>query len=138
MISSASEFLSLRYTSDPRYYERAAHDTADLRTWLDINGRYPEPRKRLANNKNVPLEVLSVLAADPDPGVRHMVATKRKLSAEIIERLAMDKDDSVRLQIARHSNASTSVLATLASGDWEMVADAARERLASFEDGNQS
>jgi hypothetical protein len=104
-IDTAEEFVRLRSSEDPEEYRRAAHEEAPLAVWLDVIARFPEMRFWVAQNKTVPLEILSQLAGDDDPKVRSMVAMKRKATAEIIARLVDDPDFSVRMQAARHRNA---------------------------------
>ncbi len=77
MINSAEEFTTLRTSSDPALYGRAAHDHASIDTWLDLITHFPEMRTWVAHNKTVPLEILRILARDPAPQVRACVADKR-------------------------------------------------------------
>lgn len=79
MISSAQEFLGLRFSEDPELYNRAAHEEAPEDVWLELVEEYPESRFWVAQNKTVPLTVLKRLASDDDSRVRGMVAMKRKL-----------------------------------------------------------
>lgn len=64
---TAKEFVRLRLSEDSADYLRAAH------------------------NKTVPIEVLAILARDPDARVRRWVATKNKLSPEFMMALAADE-----------------------------------------------
>ena len=77
VIESAEEFVRLRSSEDPAEYNRAAHDSASVSTWLDVIERYPEMREWVAHNKTVPLEILEQLRNDPDERVRWMVLKKR-------------------------------------------------------------
>ena len=129
MIGSADEFLRLRCSGDPSDYRRAASEPAALSVWLELIDRYPDSRVWVARNKTVPVGVLSILAGDPNPQVRHAVSTKRKLTPELLERLSGDPDESVRLQVARHQNTPKVVLERLVRDDWENVANVAAQRL---------
>jgi hypothetical protein len=129
MIVSADEFIRLRYSDDPVEYRRAASEVAALDVWLEVIERHPDSRVWVARNKTVPVEVLSILAGDPNPEVRFAVSMKRKLTPELLRRLADDPDESIRLQVARHRNTPEGVLEKLAGDDWETVASAAGERL---------
>ncbi|MDT0616327.1 hypothetical protein [Streptomyces lancefieldiae] len=129
MIESVEEFIRLRFSNDPEEYGRASSDSADPAVWRDIITRYPESRFWVAHNKTVPLEILRVLANDPDPKVRSMVASKRKLTPDLLTALAADSDESVRLAVARHKRAPRGVLEQLCADTWEEVRDVARDRL---------
>ncbi|MGO4249462.1 hypothetical protein AB4Y87_19790 [Paenarthrobacter sp. RAF54_2] len=78
MIQSAAEFVRLRSSEDPAEYHRAAHEEADVSVWLDVIDKYPDMRFWVAHNKTVPLEILELLASDPDVRVRSFVATKER------------------------------------------------------------
>ncbi|MET9759310.1 hypothetical protein ABZ016_09660 [Streptomyces sp. NPDC006372] len=129
MIESAEEFIRLRFSDDPEEYRRASAESASLEVWTEVVEQYPEARFWVAHNKTVPLEILRVLATDPDPRVRYVVATKRKLTPEILTDLATDPDESVRLTVANHKRVPRSVLEQLQSDDWSKVRDVARDRL---------
>ncbi|HKT02974.1 MAG TPA: hypothetical protein VJT31_25880 [Rugosimonospora sp.] len=129
MIGSADEFVRLRHSADPALCHRAAHEPAHLDVWLDVMARYPRERFWVAQNKSVPLEVLAILARDPDPKVRLMVSMKRKLTPDLLAQLATDQDEAVRLQVARHRNTPRPALARLAQDEWQRVAAAAAERM---------
>ncbi|MEU9247716.1 hypothetical protein [Streptomyces sp. NPDC048385] len=129
VIASAEEFVRLRFSDDPEEYGRAGSESASLEVWKEVVERYPEARFWVAYNKTVPLEILRILANDPDPRVRSMVAAKRKLTPEILAQLAADTDDSVRLSVARHKKTSRSVLGELLSDEWSEVREMARDRL---------
>ncbi|MCX4883526.1 HEAT repeat domain-containing protein [Streptomyces sp. NBC_00847] len=129
LIESAEEFVRLRFSDDPEEYGRASSEPASLEVWTEIVERYPETRFWVAHNKTVPLEILRVLATDPDPRVRWMVAAKRKLTPEILAQLAADPDESVRLSVARHKKTPRSVLEELLSDDWSEVREMARDRI---------
>lgn len=69
-IYSAEEFVALRSSQDPAEYNRAAHEQADLDAWQTVIRDYPDMRFRVAQNKTVPVSILTVLAMDQDPRVR--------------------------------------------------------------------
>ncbi|MFG3272173.1 MULTISPECIES: hypothetical protein [Streptomyces] len=129
MIESAEEFIRLRFSDVPEEYGRAASEPADLVVWREVIERHPEARFWVAHNKTVPLEILQVLANDPDSKVRSMVASKRKLTPDLLAMLARDSDESVRLAVARHRSVPRSVLEQLCADTWEEVRHVARDRL---------
>jgi hypothetical protein len=113
-IRSAAEFSRLRRSEDPADYHRAAHENASMDVWRDVISNYPDLRLWVAHNKTVPIAVLAMLAADPDPEVRNMVSLKHKLTPELLEILAGDADALVRANVARHPKVPQSVLDRLA------------------------
>ncbi|MCX5334492.1 MULTISPECIES: hypothetical protein [unclassified Streptomyces] len=129
MIRSAEEFIALRYSDDLDEQRRASWESASWEVWTELIESHPDARFWVAHNKTVPLEILRVLASDPDSAVRHMVAMKRKLTADILEGLAADSDESVRLQVARHRRTPRSVLERLLADDWSEVRELARGRI---------
>jgi len=129
MITSAEEFVFLRESDIPDKYRRAANEQASIEVWLDVINRYPEMRQWVAHNKTIPVEILSILATDPDKRVRSMVSMKRKLTPEILEVLATDEYEPVRLRVAQHTRTPRAVLERLVNDPWEQVRDAAELRL---------
>lgn len=129
MINSAEEFVQLRSSQNPSEYHRAAHEMAPVSVWMDIIERYPDYRQWVAHNKTVPIEVLRVLATDPNSQVRYFVATKNKLTPDLLEQLALDSDDSVRARIASHKKASLELLRSMAHDKSELVREAAMTNL---------
>jgi hypothetical protein len=85
---SAEEFIRLRQSERSGNYLRAATESAEIDGWLEIIYRFPNMRVWVAQNKTVPLEILSILARDEDPAVRAFVAMKNKLSMDLIALLA--------------------------------------------------
>jgi hypothetical protein len=92
-----------------------------MAVWLELIGEYPEMRQWAAHNKTVPIEILDLLAGDPDRAVRGMVAVKRKLTPEILQRLAGDPDEAVRMSVARHRRTPRHVLLQLREDPWPEV-----------------
>jgi hypothetical protein len=80
------------------------------------------------SNKTVPVEVLEVLARDPDSRVRSMVAMKNRLTDSLFALLATDQDDSVRASLARNKKIPSEILGCLAGDQSQIVSAAARER----------
>jgi hypothetical protein len=134
LIISAEEFLTLRTSDDPAEQKRASYEAADVAVWLDVIEMYPEMREWVAYNKSVPLEVLEVLASDPEPRVRRGVAIKRKIGTGLLQRLASDVDDGVRARVARHHRASPEILKAMLEDESWVVREAAEEALASRPD----
>ena len=129
VIRSAEEFVRLRLSEDPGDYRRAANETASVQVWKEVIERYPDVRFWVAHNKTVPLEILAILAGDPDPKVRGMVSAKRKLTPELLTILAGDSDESVRIRVARHARTPRSVLESLSADSWDKIRSVAAERL---------
>ncbi len=130
MIESADEFVRLRTSAIRDEYLRAAHEPASSQVWFDVIERYPEMRSWVAHNKSVPIEVLVVLAGDPDVEVRLSVAMKRKLTVELFDQLANDPDESVRRGIAYNPKVPMRVLEQLAQDPSQFVRAGVREVLA--------
>lgn len=130
MIESAAEFYRLRSSEDPEEYGRAAREEAPESVWMEVISLYPDMKKWVAHNKSVPVQVLAILAADPDWRVRFMVASKRKLPEHLQLDLARDTDVGIRLRVACNAKATRLVLQFLAEDEDEEVRDRARSRLA--------
>lgn len=128
-IGSAEEFVRLRHSESPDEYRRAATESAPIEVWRELVEHYADEHFWVAQNKTVPLEVLSELAGDPDERVRMMVAAKKKLTPDILVRLARDPNDAVRMSVARHRNATRAVLESLRNDSWDAVRDVVAERL---------
>lgn len=129
MILSANEFLELATSEDPIEAKKAAVVEAPEEVWLEIIDRYPDLRFDVAQNKNVPLRVLEVLADDSDSRIRGMVARKRKASSDILHRLSQDLDSGVRLAVAYNKSTPRCILEALRNDSWAEVAAKANERL---------
>ncbi|TNE37186.1 MAG: hypothetical protein EP347_08870, partial [Alphaproteobacteria bacterium] len=63
-IDSAAEFVKILSSDNPQERMKATWVEADLEVWIDIIEQFPEVRKQVIGNKNVPLEILRVLARD--------------------------------------------------------------------------
>jgi hypothetical protein len=124
MIHSAEEFVNLRSQND----ERATHDEAPEAVWLEIIRLYPELREWVVHNRTVPLSILRILAADPDPRVRIAVAMKRKCSPDILELLARDTDETVRARVAWNRQTPAHILQSMKQDPSPLVADALMAR----------
>ncbi|MFC8448223.1 hypothetical protein [Kitasatospora sp. NPDC057223] len=102
---------------DPEYVERALPDRpCHARTHLLLHGALsrrvveqvlaaPAGREDLAMiaaNPSLPLDVLALLARDPDPHVRETVASRPELTAQQRRELAEDPHPAVRTRISLH------------------------------------
>ena len=130
MIVTAEEFVRLRSSTDPAEYGRAATEEAPLEVWYDVIDRFPDYRQWVAHNKTIPMEILEVLATDPDWIVRTMVASKNKLTPELMALLARDPREAVRHTIAHHKRAPRELLEELRNDPWDAIRILANERLA--------
>ncbi|WP_301171053.1 hypothetical protein [Brevibacillus nitrificans] len=113
MITSAEEFVRLRTSDNPEEYLRAAWDDASLDVWNEIILNYPDMSFWVAQNKTVPVEILSILANHPEERVRSMVASKNKLTEELQIKLASDPEFFVRKRIAYNKKATLKALEVL-------------------------
>jgi hypothetical protein len=127
-ILSAQEFVRLRTSTVPEEYHRAAHDEAPLEVWLDVIANYPDMRTWVAHNKTVPIEILALLASDPDRHVRASVADRRKVTLDLFNLLSTDPDTSVRARIACNRKVPVDVIHRLANDPAKDVRSAARRR----------
>ncbi|MEU9885615.1 hypothetical protein [Sphaerisporangium sp. NPDC051011] len=129
MITSAQEFLSLRFSDDPAEYNRAAREPAPLEVWLELINDHPEARFWVAHNKTVPIEVLRLLATDADWRVRSMVASKNKAPSDVLERLSTDEHDAIRQTVAGHPNTPTETVLSMCDDHWDEIRATARRNL---------
>ncbi len=102
---------------------------ASLETWLDIIDRFPDCREAAAHNKNIPIEILEILADDPDERVRWMVSMKGKLTKDLLLKMVDDPSYGVRANIARHRRSDEEVLLHLIDDEWNEISNTARKRL---------
>jgi hypothetical protein len=114
MTESAEEFARLRESDDIGEQHRSSNEEIPLSVCLEVIERFPHLRSWIAHNKKVPIEVLELLASDPDPHVRDAVARKRKLTPPLFERLARDSESRVRATIAYNRSCPTPLLQDLA------------------------
>ena len=121
MITSAHEFYSLRTSKLPAEYQRAANEEAPIEVWHEIIAAMPDMREWVAHNKNVPLEILEVLACDESSRVRRVVASKRKLPERIQLGLGHDADASVRHSLACNAKITKRLLELLAQDSESFV-----------------
>lgn len=129
MITSAREFIKLRYSEDPKEYLRAANEPADEAVWWELIQQHPDTAKWVAHNKTIPEQIIRYLAKHHDANVRHVIASKRKTPKEVLMMLAQDGDDSVRLAVAMNVKTPTDVLEVLSHDSWTRVSSAAKDRL---------
>ena len=115
MIESADEFVRLRSSTVPVEYTRAAEESADMATWLEVIERFPDMREWVAHNKSVPHAILAILATDPAPEVRQVVAGKRKLLPETMMILVEDPDENFRASLAGNPKLTPAARAALAA-----------------------
>ena len=58
MIKDADEFYRLRNSELPEEYNRAANESAELETWLDVIEKYPDMKVWVIHNKTIQIEIL--------------------------------------------------------------------------------
>jgi nicotinamide mononucleotide adenylyltransferase len=128
MITSAQEFIRLRFSESPADYQRAAVEEAPIKVWMTLINEHAEMREWVAHNKTVPVEVLSILTNDPSIAVRCVVAGKRSLSIVLFEYLAEDAHESVRQRIACNKSAPIYILKMFMNDTASVLAEAAKRR----------
>ena len=79
--------------------------------------------------KTVPIEILAILARDPNRDVRSAVAMKNKLSTDLMAVLSLDPDESVRERIACNKNTPIEILKRLANDGCARISAHSRKRL---------
>lgn len=136
MITSAEEFIALRSSSIKSEYDRAATEEAPISVWRDVIKRYPNYRRWVSHNKNVPLEILEELCQF-DSTVRQFVAAKRKLSPGLFEVLSRDESYVVRIAVAANKKAPITILERLLNDQNKHVARAAEYNLEETKNKNR-
>ncbi|WP_312118023.1 hypothetical protein [Brevibacillus reuszeri] len=129
MITSAEEFVRLRTSENPEEYLRAAWSEAPLDVWYEIIQNYPDMSFWVAQNKSVPIEILTILAAHPEESVRSMVASKNKLPEELQIKLAIDPEFFVRQRIVYNKKATFKALQILTKDKDEELREQALKRI---------
>ena len=129
MITSIEEFVKLVESNDIYRNDRIRTETVAQDILLRFVKEYPQYRRVVTINKNLPVDVLLILANDEDPNVRFDIAMKRRISVEIMELLAKDKSESVRERIAWNAKTPIEILKVLEKDVAPRVAETARRRL---------
>jgi hypothetical protein len=130
-IESPEEFVRLLH-GDSEDRQRAAWATMEMSVWQDLLKEDSDIRFAVAHNKVVPVEILAILAKDPESRVRSMVSVKHKLTPEILATMVDDPYDAIRMSVASHKNTPVEVLGKLTNDPWSKVADRAAERLSAL------
>ena len=78
-------------------------------------------RQGLAENVNIPVELLAELAGDTDDFVRAAAASNVKTPVELLTKLANDDAAEVRRHVARNANTPIDLLTKLARDNYEYV-----------------
>jgi hypothetical protein len=133
VIESAEEFVRLRTSEEFSEYNRAAWEEAPLAVWYEVIERFPDMRVWVAHNKTVPMEILRVLARDPDPRVRSWVAGKNKLEEPLLRLLADDPDEAVRMHVAIHKRTPRDLLEQMRGDPWHRIDEEIEARLRAWD-----
>jgi hypothetical protein len=133
MIKSADEFIRLRTSELKEEYDRSAHDTADISTWMEVIDKYPDYKEWVVHNKTVPIEILERLTLDKDPKIRSAVARKRKITDKIFLMLSTDNDENVRYALMCNSNLTVDKLKQIETSDSDWLANQLKERIKEIE-----
>jgi hypothetical protein len=128
-ISSAEEFVRLRSSDIPEEYHLASWGEASDEVWLEVIQKYPDYVRWVAHNKSISLEIIRILAAHPDDGVRSFIAAKRKTPTDVLWMLAQDKVDSVRARVAYNAKTPKEILEFLLNDPWEEIRTSVQRRL---------
>ncbi len=129
MISSVLHYLQLISDSDPCIRRLAVTEGASVSTWLELIEKHPELCEDVALNKELPIEILELLANNASKDVRFTIAMKRNLPETLIQHLASDSCESVRSRIAFNKKTPLWILRQLATDPSELVSTKAQERL---------
>jgi hypothetical protein len=98
-------------------YNRAAHDSADISTWIEVIEKHPDFKRWVIHNKTVPIEILELLTFDNDANVRSEVARRRTINDKIFATLARDKDENVRYALMCNTRLSIDKLKQIETRD---------------------
>ena len=129
MIISAEEFKRLRESEIPEEYHRAANEEASTSVWLDVIEKFPDLKVWVVHNKRIPLEILTILANDPDIAVRERVARTRKIiDTELFNVMANDPEEKVRYALACNTNMSIGHLGKISQHGSQWFQSALKER----------
>ena len=154
MITSAEEFIRLRFSDDIEEQRRSAVEEADISVWHEVLKQYPDNDERegaltptpygymneyisenanvrdgVALNKRLPDEIIRILAKDRSWRVRCTIAWKRKTPPDVLRELADDPDDSVRNKVAWHRKTPKDVLERMLNDPWDKIVLAVKKRL---------
>ena len=130
MIKSAEEFKRLRESEIQEEYHRAATEKASIEVWNEVLNKYPDLAFWVAQNKTIPLEVLSTLAGNENVDVRCMVARKRKIDDITFEKLKGDIDESVRHALVCNTKLSIEKKQQIKTSDSEWLEKELKEKVA--------
>lgn len=72
-----------------------AWDEAPLDVWQEVIQKYPDMSFWVAQNKSVPVEILSILASDPEFFVRQRIAYNKKATFKALQILSHDNNDEL-------------------------------------------
>lgn len=134
MIESAEEFIRLRESEIPEEYVRSAEDELPLEIGMELVKNFPEMKQWVVINKTVPIEILELLAVDPNPEVRWWVATKRKLTRDLFLKLSKDPDATVRERIACNAKTPIDILRGMYPDEWDYINETLEERIKAYEE----
>ena len=124
-IKSAADYFAGMDSDDHLVRRSAVTGEAEVELWEAALREYPDRHGAVALNKNLPDEILDVLARDDDPRIRRLIAQKRRLSEATFNLLARDVDEAVRLVLARNPKLPDQVRNILLQDEWSEVRDAA-------------
>jgi len=130
MITTPEEFLNLAHLDDDQSRQRLRSETAAESVWESIVSKYPQLKRAVTLNKNLPENILRMLAKDPDPLIRTDIAMKRALPEDIFVLLTDDPDEVVRARIAWNKKTPRNLLLKLAADASQLVSEPAKKQIA--------
>ncbi len=129
MVNTAEEYAYLGEDGVPGGYIRIAVEEASIEVWLEVIKGFPELRRIVAHNKPIQIEILEILAFDPDEEVRAEVSNRRKLNLPLFAALATDTSRLVLGGIVQNPKVPTGVLELLLKDPDECIREVAPEKL---------
>ncbi len=103
-IINAEHFNKLCNSIDALDNQLALQGEADEFVWLSVIMSFPELLLQVVRNKNIPAEILAILALHTDASLRMEVAAKRKITQDIFSQLAKDVDENVRYTLLNNAS----------------------------------
>lgn len=145
MITSAEEFIRLRFSDDPEEQDGALWEEADITVWHEVLKQYPDTeeeevpngpipenswiRSWVAFNKKLPEAIIRILAKDSSWRVRDTIAMKRKTPPDVLKELSKDPDEGIRHRVAINAKTPRDIIESMLNDPWEEVVLTVKKRL---------
>ena len=128
MIKTAQEFKILLESENNEKRLLARNLDAKVEVWHEVIDKYPELKEWVVLNKTIQLEILKILAKDPNESVRATVARKRKIDREIFDILKNDSSESVRHSLMCNTKVPIDLKKEIKVDDSEWLANELKEK----------